>query len=221
MLLNPWFYRGEMGSLPKPSDWAGRASALYLLKFSDRCKVGISTNPPERLKALHCTHRQTSGAGVLTAAISAPTAHAFGIEQNLLREFGVLRIAGEYLAVDFDTLLAAATKELNQSPKSPPPTPPASAVVRTFHKLSAGDSVPVMRLMPKIRTFKDDPHPFAVEWSLHESELRVSEWQALRRSFMERRDAERFMIRMCKLWLATMLATGFTRAQIFGFKQRT
>lgn len=213
MILNPWFYRGDMRTLPKPSEWAGKASSLYLLQFRDRCKVGISTNPPARLKALHCTHRQTAGAGVMMAAISTPTEHAKAIEQSLLKEFSVLRIAGEYLAIDFDTLATAAADELKRGkrppverPSNPPPfTPQGVKPVRAMH------------LMPRVIRLKTGPHAFAVEWYLHDTALWVTEWQTLRRTFETLSDAQDFSSKMRRYWLATHYATGITRKELFGF----
>lgn len=215
MLINPWHYRGGMRTLPRSADWAGEVPSLYILQFPDRCKVGISANPPDRLKALHSTHRQTCGAGVLMAAISTPTAHAYSVEQSLLRQFGVLRLAGEYLAVDFETLSSAATHELKRAKKlraSSPAQPPATDPP----KLNLGDSMPVRELAPRVLRLEAGPHPFAVEWNLHDSALRVSGWQTLRRYFKAHADAVRFCLHMWQIWLATLSATGIERDRVLG-----
>lgn len=215
MIMKPWLYRGNIRTLPDSSAWATGTPALYLLQFPDRCKVGISGNPPERLKALHSTHRRTCGAGVVMAAISEPSAHAYRIEQNLLNQFGVLRLAGEYLAVDFDTLHAAATEELKRAGKlrASEPTPP-SALGKPV--LNVAGAVPVRELSPRVLHLAHGPHDYAVEWNLHETALHVSEWQTLRRYFSTHAAAVRFCLEMWHLWLATLAATGLSRDRLLG-----
>jgi hypothetical protein len=200
--------------LPKPSEWTGRAASLYLLQFNDRCKVGISSNPPDRLKAINTTHRQTRGEGVLMAAISEPTAHAYRVEQSLLRQFGVLRLAGEYLAIDFETLAGAATVELTRARKLP--TPASSRISSPPELRLNADSVPVRQLAPKVMQIDAGPHRFAVEWNLHESALHISQWQTLRKYFPARAEAMRFWVEMWRVWLATLAATGIERDRVLG-----
>jgi Meiotically up-regulated gene 113 len=214
MITKPWLYRGGIRTLPDSSAWATGTPALYLLQFPDRCKIGISANPPERLKALQATHRRTCGAGVVMAAISAPSDHAYRIEQNLLNQFGVLRLAGEYLAVDFDTLHTAATAELKRAEKLRSSAPPSSGVGEPV--LNVAGAVPVRELSPRVLRVAHGAHSYAVEWNLHETAPKVSEWRTLRRHFSTHAAAVRFCLEMWQIWLATLTATGLSRDRVLG-----
>lgn len=206
-------YRGDMNTLPSCPASGFQAPCLYLLQFRDRCKVGISSKPPDRLKTLHTTHRQTSGSGVILATISEPTAHAYRVEQSLLSQFGVLRLAGEYLAVDFATLCAAATNELKRVKRLREP-PAARAEMPIRPELKTASSMPVRELAPRVVPISHGRHRYAVEWNLHESALHVSEWRTLRKCFDAHAEAVRFCLDMWRIWLATLAATGLSRDRV-------
>ncbi len=203
-----------MAGLPRRGGSDAREQSVYLLQFRDRCKVGISAKPPQRLRTIHDAHLKACGEGVRLAAISEPTEHARSIEQSLLSQFGVLRLAGEYLAVDFATLSTAASVELERAGRRRRSSRALVAQPITEKEVTPIEAV---RLRPHLRQL--GPDRYAVEWYLHDTGLWVSEWQTLSRTFEKRSDARQFLSEMIHVWLATHAATGITVRDLFGLRR--
>jgi len=86
---------------------ANGAAMLYVLAFSKRTKIGIAAETTRRLKQLVWEHEKLAHENPLHVAITMPTPWARKIESQVLKQYKPHRLAGEYLAVEFDTVCTA------------------------------------------------------------------------------------------------------------------
>lgn len=135
-------------AIPRLPGFSRETPCLYVLEFRDRCKIGISHRPANRLRHLCASHRQISSDRPRRAVVSQPNEHARAIEAELLALFREDRLEGEYVAADFLEIVRAAGSALRLQRQRVPTL--RDVVIAGF---------------PRVAPLEDSLYDFAVEWT--------------------------------------------------------
>lgn len=78
------------------------APIVYVLEFERRVKIGVATEPEQRIKAIVWEHKKLAAEALRQIAITAPTPDARRVEAGALNTLKAQRLDGEYVATTFD-----------------------------------------------------------------------------------------------------------------------